>query len=467
MLHSFNPEPLEFYRYLNRKTKIAATRAYTSAISSVLTLSERIPKERMILFREIQEKWKNGVFDKDWNVYLAEKTASMSVMACYNVQRSYNRDVFSHSTKRKRDYPSTPNKPIIRPEMKKMYPQVSFTKKVKVVAFGDKDSGGSEKDDQKTKVTLGDGLETLEEDDQNDQRADVTFEDELEVSEKHDPNDQNPFIALNWREWLETILKFSIEEVRIKILTYQYTPANEFEETMIKYIGKVLMDFVNKIIDIPGHVMTIDEIERDWIVNKISPLFTYMQATFINSIKFHWIEHDVEPTHERLRFEGNTTNKDRMKADIIGVRLSDSRQVVFLEMSGAPTDFLKAHPVGDTCKTIQERIDSLNSMLLNYLDYDIRFAEKIHSLTIQGIRDRLTLRTLSLRGKEDYKDEEEISAVFPICWNFRFQFIEIFELMEFVIISVLEYPDIIKELSKHPAASSEFAIRNCISYHQS
>ena len=78
-----------------------------------------------------------------------------------------------------------------------------------------------------------------------------------------------------------------------------------------------------------------------------------------------------------------------MKADIIGVRLSDSRQVVFLEMSGAPTDFLKAHPVGDTCKTIQERIDSLNSMLLNYLDYDIRFAEKIYSLTIQGISEFL------------------------------------------------------------------------------
>jgi hypothetical protein len=39
----------------------------------------------------------NGVFNKDWNVYVAEKSASISVMACYNVQRSYNREVSSHS----------------------------------------------------------------------------------------------------------------------------------------------------------------------------------------------------------------------------------------------------------------------------------------------------------------------------------------------------------------------------------
>jgi hypothetical protein len=34
--------------------------------------------------------------------------------------------------------------------------------------------------------------------------------------------------------------------------------------------------------------MFIDEMERDWIVNKISPLFTYLQATFTNKILFHW-----------------------------------------------------------------------------------------------------------------------------------------------------------------------------------
>ena len=99
------------------------------------------------------------------------------------------------------------------------------------------------------------------------------------------------------------------------------------------------------------------------------------------------IEHDIEPTHERLVAENNSSNKERMKADIVGVRLSDNRQIVFLEMSGSPTDFLNVHTIGDTYKTIQERIDSLNSMLLNFLNYDIRYADKIRSLTIQGISE--------------------------------------------------------------------------------
>jgi hypothetical protein len=103
------------------------------------------------------------------------------------------------------------------------------------------------------------------------------------------------------------------------------------------------------------------------------------------------IEHDIEPTHERLVAENNSSNKGRMKADMVGVRLSDGRQVVFLEMSGAPTDFLNTHTVGDTYKTVQERIDSLNSILLNFLNYDVRYAKKIRSLTIQGISEHYFL----------------------------------------------------------------------------
>ncbi|UZO21408.1 uncharacterized protein OCT59_013802 [Rhizophagus irregularis] len=108
--------------------------------------------------------------------------------------------------------------------------------------------------------------------------------------------------------------------------------------------------------------------------NKISPLFTFLQATFTNKILFHWIEH-----HERLFTENNSSNKGRMKADIVGVRLSDNRQVVFLKMSGAPTDFLNVHTMGDTYKKVQERVDSLNSVLLNFLNYDVRYAKKILS----------------------------------------------------------------------------------------
>jgi hypothetical protein len=72
---------------------------------------------------------------------------------------------------------------------------------------------------------------------------------------------------------------------------------------------------------------------------------------------------------------------------MVGVRLCDNRQVVFLEMSGAPTAFLEPHTITDACKTIQERVDAVNSLLLNFLDYDVRYAGKIRSLTVQGISE--------------------------------------------------------------------------------
>ncbi|RUS27762.1 hypothetical protein BC938DRAFT_482769 [Jimgerdemannia flammicorona] len=313
--------------------------------------------------------------------------------------------------------------------MTNRYPQVSFEKKTRFAASesdGDESTGNNETGSLLNPFEVPEGTET--------------------------GSGQNQ--VATWRKWLEYILEVPIEDVRIKILALPHSNKNKFEATMLRYIGKVLMDFVNKVIDVPGNVLFIDDVERDWIVSKVSPLFVYLEAT---------IEHDIEPTHERLVRDGNTTNKDRLKADMVGVRLCDNRQIVFLEMSGAPTDFLQPHTITDACKTIQERVDAVNSLLLNFLDYDVRYAGKIRSLTVQGIRDRLTLRSNFLRGKEDYVDEEITSAVFPLSWEFRFQFLEIFELIEYIMLSVIEYPNVIKELRKHRTDSPEFSIRHCLS----
>ncbi|PKK66322.1 hypothetical protein RhiirC2_714926 [Rhizophagus irregularis] len=129
-------------------------------------------------------------------------------------------------------------------------PASVFYRKVKVVFFQDESKEvGPGKDGQKAEVTFEDESKEVEPE-KDGQKAEVTFEDELEGLEKDDQKEEskgsekkdNPFIAMDWHAWLERILEFSIEEARINILTYKYTPANGFEEIMIKYIGKVLMD---------------------------------------------------------------------------------------------------------------------------------------------------------------------------------------------------------------------------------
>ncbi|CAJ0918439.1 5039_t:CDS:2 [Entrophospora sp. SA101] len=186
--------------------------------------------------------------------------------------------------------PSTPNKPIIQLKLKQLYSQFAFTKRVKIAC-------DKEKENQY----------------QSDNNGNKVLAELKNIKNHDDHNDQNQVVA------------FSIEEIRIQILS-PYIAKNEFENTMIKYIGKVLMDL------------------------------QYIKQRPI-------------------------------KADIVGVRLSDNHQVIFLEMSGAPTDFLKNHPISDANKTLQERMDSLNSVLLNFLCYDVRFVWKVHSLSIQGISE--------------------------------------------------------------------------------
>ncbi|KAF0377760.1 hypothetical protein F8M41_012558 [Gigaspora margarita] len=195
LLLALNPVPLEFYRHLNRKTKHIATDAYTSALSTVLTkLKDVICKERIQLLVNIQIRWQNGEFKRDWTAYIAEKSVMESVKASYYVQRNYNSEI-SHI----QSGPSTPNKPIIQQELKRKFPHVSFTKRVKVIY--DKLQNES--------------LRNLEQEDQN-RTEESENEDQLRKQyENEEPGvlinneDRNNYddqvVAVDWREWLENI----------------------------------------------------------------------------------------------------------------------------------------------------------------------------------------------------------------------------------------------------------------------
>ncbi|PKC72389.1 hypothetical protein RhiirA1_452393 [Rhizophagus irregularis] len=170
MLCSFNPKPLEFYQHLNRKTKSVTTSTYSSA-HKIMGFLIKI------------------------GICVAEKSASISVIACFNVQRSYNYEISSH--------------PLISAS--------AFYEESKIVTFEDKskesESGqkseitsinkfkDSEKDSQKVEVTFKDEFKGSKKDDQ------ATFEDGSEGLEKNDHNNQSPFISIDWHEWLERILE--------------------------------------------------------------------------------------------------------------------------------------------------------------------------------------------------------------------------------------------------------------------
>ncbi|PKY42375.1 hypothetical protein RhiirA4_505134 [Rhizophagus irregularis] len=133
MLCSFNPKPPEFYRHLNHKTKSVTTSTYSSA-------------HKMLTFQEIREKWKNGVFNKDWNVCCRKIS--------FNIRNGIHEKKISAS---------------------------AFYEESKIVTFEDKSK--ESESGQKSEVTSRDKFKDSEKDGQ---KVEVTFEDEFKGSKKDD-----------------------------------------------------------------------------------------------------------------------------------------------------------------------------------------------------------------------------------------------------------------------------------------
>ncbi|CAB4382840.1 unnamed protein product [Rhizophagus irregularis] len=147
----------------------------------------RLPQTTGISESKFRKNGRMGFLIKI-GICVAEKSASISVIACFNVQRSYNYEISSHS----------------------LISASAFYEESKIVTFEDKskesESGqkseitsidkfkDSEKDGQKVEVTFKDEFKGSKKDNQ------ATFEDGSEGLEKNDHNNQSPFISIDWHE---------------------------------------------------------------------------------------------------------------------------------------------------------------------------------------------------------------------------------------------------------------------------
>ncbi|CAB4419421.1 unnamed protein product [Rhizophagus irregularis] len=193
---------------------------------------------------------------------VAEKSASISVMACFNVQRSYNYEISSHSLKRK--YKSKESESGQKSE-------VTSRDKFK----------DSEKDGQKVEVTFEDEFKGSKKDDQ------ATFEDGSEGLEKNDHNNQSLFISIDWHDF----------RLKKSELNFNISVRLQMDSKKLRNYDKVYRKSTYGLEVILSFKRVLKEIGL-LIVNKVFPLFTYMQATFVNKVKFHWVEHDIEPSYE-------------------------------------------------------------------------------------------------------------------------------------------------------------------------
>jgi hypothetical protein len=102
--------------------------------------------------------------------------------------------------------------------------------------------------------------------------------------------------------------------------------------------------------------------ERKFIVNQISSIFKFYEATFLD-LEFDWIE-----SHARsAKLMKSATNSGIVKVDSKATRYSDGLDVWHMEVSGGPSNATDIHTVGDTIKTLRMDVLNLIRVLRNHL----------------------------------------------------------------------------------------------------
>ncbi|CAG8605335.1 6734_t:CDS:10, partial [Scutellospora calospora] len=162
--------------------------------------------------------------------------------------------------------------------------------------------------------------------------------------------------------------------------------------------------------------------ERTYTAERIVPLFKALQSTYCE-YKFHWIEIQVNSIKEMQKA---FPNFDLIinKADGIGIKVSSNHVVIFIEVSGGPSNPDKNHIKDDAEKLLKEATFGLVLILRNYLDKSAEMAKNVKVYTIQCIGDRITLCDFSLIEKYRYKTAQIKSARLP------FSFVEVADYLE-------------------------------------
>ena len=120
--------------------------------------------------------------------------------------------------------------------------------------------------------------------------------------------------------------------------------------------------------------------ERKFIVNQISSIFKFYEATFLD-IELDWIE-----SHARsAKLMKSATNSGIVKVDSKATRYSDGLDIWHMEVAGGPYNTTDIHTIGDTKKTLRMDVLNLIEVLRNHLDCDVKLATKIKVFCTQVI----------------------------------------------------------------------------------
>ncbi|CAJ0886045.1 2784_t:CDS:10 [Entrophospora sp. SA101] len=163
---------------------------------------------------------------------------------------------------------------------------------------------------------------------------------------------------------------------------------------------------------IPGSV-------HDWLLNVLS---------FFNDQRW-----SVKPLYWGMKVHSGK-NRAFIQADSVGMKVSNNKEIIFIEVSGGPENTVPKHVKEDSEKLIKEAMFGLVSLLRDYLDKNAENVENICTYMVQVIGNVFTAVLVHLNNTNLTVIK---SAVLPFSFNEIEKFFEIFKLL-YALISGFE-----------------------------
>ncbi|KAL9545861.1 hypothetical protein MBANPS3_006945 [Mucor bainieri] len=242
--------------------------------------------------------------------------------------------------------------------------------------------------------------------------------------------------------WLQSCLELSYEAFDEQLID---ATRNVKHDPLVQFMKFTLLDFwANTHRPVP---MPLNN-ERTVFVEAFVPIFKYF-GNFTKTLAFIWCEKQLNAKavwYMMTDYEKTGVNKKFV--DGVGLTYDSLVTSLIIESSGHDATENVKHLLGDTLKNLKNATDCLKHMISEYKASSYATFKKVKIFSVHIIHDTMTLIQYAVMDPQKWQAVECRSAVVPLLWSNRDNYVKVFELFAFLWEQLKKQNEVLQLLKK-------------------
>ncbi|KAK4518103.1 Cytoplasmic and mitochondrial histidine tRNA synthetase [Mucor velutinosus] len=226
------------------------------------------------------------------------------------------------------------------------------------------------------------------------------------------------------------------------------------EDKLIQFMKFTLLDFwanTYRPIPIPSNN------ERTIFVEAFVPIFKYF-GNFTKTLAFVWCEKQLNANAVwYMMTDYKKTGLNKKFVDGVGLTYDTLISSLIIESSGYNEKENVEHMLGDTLKNLKNATDCLKHLISEYKAASYTTFKKVKIFSVHIIQDTMTLIQYSVMTPQKWQAIECRSALVPLVWENRDNFVKVFELFSFLLEKLKEQNKVLQLLKREHLGLVEVA----------